>query len=100
MSVDIVSLCNRFAAVEQEVSYIQRKRKEEAENAVRALQAITDEEVELLKKCAPEFEQIRSYTVDDLLHDANGELAQTQRVYGQLTDMLDRWLKHCEDSLC
>lgn len=100
MSVDITELYKRYTSLEQEVSYIQRKRKEEAEQAVRALQTLTDSDVELLKDEVPDIVEVRHFTVAAILENSNGELQRLQRVYSAVTGLLDKWLKYYEDGLC
>ena len=100
MTTDISSLYKRFTAIEQEVAYIDRKRREEAEKAVAALALITDEDVERVSEYVPDLVSLKKCTVEDLIENRNGELLKLQLVYGQLTDLLDSWLKTYEDNLC
>ena len=100
MTTDISSLYRRFTAIEQEVAYIDRKRREEAEKAVAALALITDEDVARVSEYVPDLVSLKKCTVEDLIENRNGELLKLQLVYGQLTDLLDSWLKTYEDNLC
>lgn len=100
MTTDISSLYKRFTAIEQEVAYIDRKRREEAEKAVAALALITDEDVARVSEYVPDLVSLKKCTVEDLIENRNGELLKLQLVYGQLTDLLDSWLKTYEDNLC
>ena len=100
MTTDISSLYKRFTAIEQEVAYIDRKRREEAEKAVAALALITDEDVARVSEYVPDLVSLKKCTVEDLIGNRNGELLKLQLVYGQLTDLLDSWLKTYEDNLC
>lgn len=100
MSVNISELYKRYTSLEQEVSYIQRKRKEEAEQAVRVLQTLTDSDIELLKDDIPDILEVKSFTVDGILANKNGELQRLQRLYSSVTELLDKWIRHYEDGLC
>lgn len=100
MAVDVANLYKRYGELEHEVSYQQRKRQEEAEKAVSDLSKITETDITLLKEYVPELAIVVKYTVTDLLQNAHGEVATLQRVYNDLTHLLDGWLKHFEDALC
>lgn len=99
VAFDVSNLYKRFTALEQEVAYTQRKRREEGEQAVAALQAIPAERVDELREYVPDIVFLRQCTVDDFIENKNGELARLQKMYNDLTYLADSWLKHFEDSL-
>lgn len=100
MAFDVSNLYKRYNALETEVNYTQRKRREEAEAVFAALQSISDADVEMLVSDVPDLEVVRKYTVDEILLNEHGELVRLQQVYSRLTYLLDSWLKHYEDALC
>lgn len=100
MAFDVSNLYKRFTALEQEVTYTQRKRREEGERAVAALRSIPDERVEELKEYVPDIVFLRQCTVEDFIENKHGELNRLQKMYSDLTYLADAWLKHFEDSLC
>lgn len=96
---DISELSKRYNSLVNEVTYTQRKRKEEAEKAVEALHRISDEDIELLKKYVPAIEDVTKFTVEQLLENTHGECEQVNALYSKLANLLDGWLKHYEDAL-
>lgn len=100
MAFDIGNLYSRFNALEPEINYLRRKKKEEAEAVYNSLQRISDEDAAMVASDVPDIEVVRKYTLDQILLNENGEIARLRKVYSDLTYLLDTWLKHYEDSLC
>ena len=100
MSIDVASLYKRYNALEQEVNYIQRKRKEEGEQIVAALKSIPEEQIERIREFAPDIVFLKECTVEDFISNKDGALNRLQKMYSELTHLADTWLKNFEDGLC
>lgn len=100
MASDIKTLFERYNTLVNEVTYVQRKRREEAESVYSALQTISEEDVSALKEHVPELAVVKQYSVEDILANDHGEVTQLQLVYKKLTELLDSWLAHYEGTLC
>lgn len=99
-TVDTKELFQRYSTLSTEVSYLKRKREEEAKRAYSALQRISDSDAETLLRFVPKLGVIRRYTQEDILANANNEVENIVEVYNDLCTMLDKWLKHYEGALC
>lgn len=99
LNKDITTLRQRFDRLSVEIDFQTRKRKEYVENVVRALSSISDEDMEYLRSDLPELDEIRKFTVEELLANANNEDARLEAVYHKLATLLDRWLSAYEAAL-
>ena len=98
-SMDISELHKRYITISNEISYAQRVRQSSAEKAAKALSAISDEDCAALISYFPELSQIRTFTAEMLLENANGEVEQVRTFYNNLTRALDSWLTKYEEGL-
>ena len=99
MKTDIKELSQRLKYIETEIEISQRRRKEEAEKAVKALSKISAEDIEMLDCIVPMLKFVVKYSEDDILKNANGEINNIQRVTDELRNYLEDRLTYYENLL-
>lgn len=92
-------IAQRLQRITTEAEIARRKRQEEASKAVAALREISKEDVELLSGIVPNLKYVVAYTEQDIMANANGEIAMINEVKSRLRDYLEERLKFYEDQL-
>ena len=99
MGLSIKELEARLKAIETEVEINQRRRREEAVKAKKALETITTEDAEMLSSIAPALPLIIKFSVEEIQANTNGEIETISQVTEQLRSYLEKRLEYYESRL-
>lgn len=92
-------IAQRLQRLTTEAEIARRKRQEEATKAVAALKEISMEDVERFSGIVPNLRYVVTYTEQDLMQNAHGEIAMVNEVKKRLREYLEERLKFYEDQL-
>lgn len=99
MATDIRELNSRVQELRAEVTVRRRRRQAGAESVVETLKNIPSDKLDRLSAYVPELNQIRLYTVDDIVNSEHDELKTIQRVHADLIKYLETTLEEYEGHL-
>ena len=99
MKANFAKLNQRIQAVDTEVAVAQRTRSAKATEAFASLRDLTEQQIEMAARIAPEIRIVVGYTKEQLFNNENGEEAVLDKVITDLVSYVENRLTYWESLL-